>query len=105
LKSWLPARLAAAAAAVFLVGLIAGTILYVTADEVSEDPGGFENTNAYRHQLQRLGGKALVLYDQFDRWFDSLWQGKALGVTVIWIGTVTALGIVVFARLTAPHDK
>lgn len=100
----LKTRLHLAALAVFLTCLAAGAIIYALGDEPGEDLG-FENTNAYRHQLQRLGGKALILYDQFDRWFDSLWQGKALGVTIICVGVLASLGLVAAAHLIAPPDE
>jgi hypothetical protein len=91
-------RLHLAALAVLLTGLVAGTIIYAMAEEPGES-AGFEDTNAYRHQLQRLGGKALVLYDRFERWFESLWQGKALGVTILWLGGLGALGLWLLGRL------
>ena len=97
-------RLHLAALAVFLTSLAAGAIIYALADEPGEDLG-FENTNAYRHQLQRLGGKALVLYDKFDRWFDSLWQGKTLGVTIICVGALASIGFLVAAHLVEPPDE
>ena len=49
------------------------------------------------HQLQHFGGKAAVLFDEFDRWFESLWQGKSLGITVAWISVLVSLGIALFA--------
>jgi hypothetical protein len=103
LKLPLAARLRIAALAVFLTSLAAGTILYALGEEPGEEMG-FENTNAYRHQLQRLGGKALVLYDRFDRWFESLWQGKTLGLTILVLGALASVGLVVFARLVSPPE-
>jgi len=50
LKLPLAARLRIAALAVFLTSLVAGAILYALGEEPGEDMG-FENTNAYRHQL------------------------------------------------------
>jgi len=91
-------RLYLAALAVLLTGLVAGTIIYALAEEPAEASAGFEDTNAYRHQLQRLGGKALVLYDRFERWFDSLWQGRTLGLTILWIGVIAALGLWLLGR-------
>ena len=51
-------------------------------------------TKAYVRQLERFGGKAAVIFDDFNRWFAGLWQGKALGVTVGWISV--ALAVVLF---------
>ena len=101
MKLPLAARLRIAALAVFLTSLVSGAILYALGEEPGEDMG-FENTNAYRHQLQRLGGKALVLYDRFDRWFESLWQGKTLGLTIMVLGLLVSLALVLFSRLVSP---
>ena len=103
MKLPLAARLRIAALAVFLTSLVSGAILYALGEEPGEDMG-FENTNAYRHQLQRLGGKALVLYDRFDRWFDSLWQGKTLGLTILFLGALVSLALVLFSRLVSPPE-
>ena len=103
MKLPLAARLRIAALAVFLTSLVSGAILYALGEEPGEDMG-FENTNAYRHQLQRLGGKALVLYDRFDRWFESLWQGKTLGLTIMVLGLLVSLALVLFSRLVSPPE-
>ncbi|MFN2645143.1 MAG: hypothetical protein ABR570_09140 [Burkholderiales bacterium] len=35
-------------------------------------------SKTYVRQLERFGGKAAVLFDDFNRWFASLWQaGRA----------------------------
>ena len=104
MKLPLAARLRIAALAVFLTSLVAGAIIHALAEEPGEDLG-FEGTNAYRHQLQRLGGNALVLYDRFERWFDSLWQGKTLGLTLLCLGALASLGLLVAAHLVGPPDE
>ena len=48
-------------------------------------------------QLQRLGGKYAVIADESSRWFDSLWHGKSLGVTISWLSFGTSLGIFLIA--------
>jgi hypothetical protein len=52
----------------------------------------------YVRQLERFGGKASVLFDQFNRWFAGLWEGRQLGITVAWITIVLAGGIFIVAR-------
>ena len=47
-------------------------------------------TKSYQLQLERLGGKAAVLFDEFNRWFAARWEGKALGVTIGCISAVVA---------------
>jgi len=52
----------------------------------------------YVHQLERFGGKAAVMFDQFNRWFAGLWEGRQLGVTVAWITIVVAAAMFLVAR-------
>ena len=52
----------------------------------------------YARQLQRFGGKAAVMFDEFNRWFAGLWEGKSLAITVAWISVIASLGIYLFAR-------
>ena len=99
MRRWL-----AAAAGVLLLGLATGAVVYVAAEE-DADSMGFEETRAYRHELERFGGKANVLFDQWLRWFSGLWHGKALGVTIAWIGVLLSLGIVVAGHLFAVEDR
>jgi hypothetical protein len=50
-------------------------------------------TKTYVRDLERFGGKAAVLFDEFNRWFAARWHGKALGVTIAWlsVGAATLL--------------
>lgn len=98
MKLWL-----AAAAAVLVLGIVAGTAIYVTAED-DGDTYSVEDSRAYRWQLEQFGGKASVLFDKFQRWFAGLWHGKSLGVTIGWIGALVSLGIVLVARLVASDD-
>jgi len=90
---------------VLVVGLAAGGAIYLFADDEqsatsyvivgdSAYPVDPSRTKAYVRQLERFGGKAAVIFDDFNRWFAGLWQGKALGVTVGWISV--ALAVVLF---------
>ncbi|MFL6574606.1 MAG: hypothetical protein ACJ8G4_22835 [Burkholderiales bacterium] len=47
----------------------------------------------YVHQLERFGGKAAVMFAQFNRWFVRLWEGRQLGITVAWITIFIAAGL------------
>jgi hypothetical protein len=96
----LKARLYISAIAVLAAGLCSAFLIYATAEE---DPGSgalYEMVHAkpYIHELQRFGGKAAVLFDEFNRWFAALWQGKALAFSVAWISIFVALGIFLLAR-------
>jgi hypothetical protein len=90
-----------AAAVVLIIGLLAATAVYVTADDEATvtsyvivggeayavDP---TRTKSYQLQLERFGGKAAILFDEFNRWLAARWQGKALGVTIGWISVGAA---------------
>jgi len=69
--------------------------------------GGFvysnngENSKRYIHDLERFGGKAAVLSDEFMRWFDGLWHGKSLAWTVACITIFLSLCFFVAANLSS----
>src|SRR5258706_15362843 len=106
----LKARLYRICAAILAAGLAVGALVYVAADEAPEGalnyimvdgtayPVAPQYSKRYRRDLEQFGGKAAVLFDEFNRWFEALWQGKALGITLGWIGAIVSLGIFLFAR-------
>ena len=84
------------AVVILVLGLGIGVAIYFTAEDEPElstsyviviDPAA---TKTYVRELERFGGKAAVLFDEFNRWFASRWHGKALGVTVAWISVAVA---------------
>lgn len=89
-----------AAAIVLMVGLGSAAIIYLTASEPNgaELLAGIENSKRYIHNLEVYGGKMNVLMDQFMRWFDSLWHGKALAgsVAIITILFSLCLGLIAY---------
>ena len=69
-----------------------------TADE---DSLPFELTTGSRHyvnQLERLGGKSAVFYQELSDGFSSLWHGSRLGIT---IGVLSCLVALVYYRTAA----
>lgn len=90
------------AAGIFVVGVLVGAVLFLAA---SNDPSGGDfviiggqaystgpsDSKSYDAQLERMGGRSLVLTDQFNRWFASLWQGENLGLTIALLASVLAL--------------
>ncbi|HEY3077100.1 MAG TPA: hypothetical protein VGJ74_18170 [Burkholderiales bacterium] len=98
-----------AAAIVLVLGLLSGGVIYLVAEDDSESTGYViagdaaypvdpTRTKTYVRQLERFGGKAAVLFDDFNRWFAALWQGKALGITVAWLSVFVALLLVAIGR-------
>jgi len=89
-----------AALFILAIGLGAGATIYFTADEAAPSayivvgdtayPYDPAISKTYVRQLERFGGKAAVLFDDFNRWFASLWVGRRLGVTIICLSAFTA---------------
>jgi hypothetical protein len=93
-------RLRLGAAVVLAVGLASALGIYLAA---ADDGGSAELyemriSKPYVHHLERFGGKAAVLFDQLNRWFAGLWEGRQLGVTVACITVFIAAGLFLAAR-------
>lgn len=94
-----------------VAGLLSAGVIYFSAEDEPEstsyvivgdsayavDP---TRSKTYVRQLERFGGKAAVLFDDFNRWFAARWQGKALGITIAWISIVAAVLICWIASRT-----
>ncbi len=113
-------RLYVISAIIMIVGLGSSVAIYVAADREQEEgqqyeiiggkiyPGGNERSKAYRHNLEVFGGKAAVLADDFNRWFEGLWQGTTLAFTVATLSVLTALGFFLagrYVRHAAEEEK
>jgi hypothetical protein len=107
-------RLHLACLVVLVAGLGAAMLIYLFADDLPDDSLGYVIVNGvayplatrdskkYRREVERFGGKAALLFDDFNRWFGELWRGKALATTVTWISIVLALGIYLFGVFLGP---
>jgi len=95
----LPRRFIATGALILVVGLAAAAYVYWSAvDESAEQMAqDMIHNKQYDFQLERMGGKAMVLMAQFNDWLGSLWHGKPLacivggsslvvGLACIWVG-------------------
>ncbi len=103
-------RLYIMSAVILIVGLGSSLAIYVAADREQDEgqqyeiiggkiyPGGQERSKAYRHNLEVFGGKAAVLADDFNRWFESLWHGTTLAFTVGTISALISLGFFLAGR-------
>jgi hypothetical protein len=85
---------------VLVLGLASALGIYLAADEAASSAALAEmrGSKPYVHQLERFGGKAAVLFDEFNRWFAGLWEGRQLGITVAWITIFIATGLFLVAR-------
>ena len=100
-----------------VIGLASSAAIYVAADSGPEEgqeyeivgnkiyPGMQERSKMYRHNLEVFGGKAAVLADDFNRWFEGLWHGRTLAFTVAVLSAVAAFGFFVAARNVQPDGN
>ena len=93
-------RLRLSALVILALGLASALGLYLAADDAPTSAALAEmhGSKPYVHQLERFGGKAAVLFDQFNRWFAGLWEGRQLGITVAWITLAVAAVMLLVAR-------
>jgi hypothetical protein len=112
-------RLTLCSIIVAVIGLCSAALIYLTAGEDTIADEGYEivvvdgkaypiplaSTKMYQRELQRFGGKAAVLFDDFNRWFKGLWRGKSLALTVVWITAFLSLGLFLLARELPPDPE
>ena len=107
-------RLYASSLIIVLMGLCSAIAIYLTAEDAPQDALGYViaddgvhplspgSSKLYVRDLQRFGGKAAVLFDEFNRWFAGLWRGKSLAITVAWISIFLALLVFLLASYFPP---
>jgi len=102
---------------ILVAGLCGAMLIYLFAEDVPDDSLGYVVVNGtvyplatrdskkYRREVQRFGGKAALLFDDFGRWFAEQWQGKTLARTVAWISILASLGVYLFAYALGPDAR
>ncbi|MDR1162938.1 MAG: hypothetical protein LBM17_03760 [Candidatus Accumulibacter sp.] len=97
-------RLTLVALAIFILGQALAALIHFTAPEVW-DGVAYEivdgkvyavpayESKRYRLELERIGGKAAIFADDFNRWFSGLWKGKKLAKTVSLLSIVASLAL------------
>ncbi|HUN67938.1 MAG TPA: hypothetical protein VMU46_04015 [Burkholderiales bacterium] len=112
----LKSRLYLAGAVILAAGLLGAVLIYATAEDAPESASSYvvvdgvaypvapQYSKRYVRDLERYGGKAAVLFDEINRWFDSLWQGKTLAFTVACISLAASLATFLFARGLPPDQ-
>lgn len=75
---------------VLVAGLVTALLIYRSADDTDNEGQVYEfvggeayvtsvrETKAYRHELERFGGRASLLADDFKHWLASLWGAKGV---------------------------
>jgi len=100
-------RLYIIATIILVVGLGCSLFIYSTAGDIDTE-GAFgnqlEESKSYQRSLELYGGKANLLASQFMQWFDGLWHGKSLGITLGWITGAICCLLFLFAY-NLPSDS
>ncbi len=96
LKRFLEAHRHPVAIALLLGGLGIGLAIYLTASPPPDTL--LPESKQYLREMETYGGTANVLATELRVWFDGLWQGPTLGITIACLSAVLAL--IVFVALT-----
>ncbi len=94
------------AAAILLTGLLSSLAIYLTATPTPANPLGYEpeDTKRYLREMEVYGGKANVLASEFRKWFESLWHGRSLAGTVVFL-TLALLLVFLFVSTPLPPEE
>ncbi len=107
-------RLHLACIAILVAGLAGALLIYLVAADEPESGVGYvmvdgvsypidpQSSRRYLRGLEEFGGKGAVLIDRFSRWFEALWHGKQLGITIGCLSVLASLGIFLFAGYVLP---
>ncbi len=89
---------------ILLVGLISAVAIFIIAERSAASAVGYDivdgqayaispgSSKRYVHDLEMYGGKAAVMADELNRWFNGLWQGTSLAYTIAFLSIGTSLG-------------
>lgn len=89
--------------AILALALTASVAIFAFAP-AEESPGilGLDvATKSQRLQMERMGGKTFLLFDQLTDWFGSLWHGRRLAFTIGLLG----VGAFVWSRRLADNAE
>jgi hypothetical protein len=102
-------------AVILVVGLGSATMIYILSPAESDGTQDYTivggtmypkvPSKSYERNLELYGGRWLVISNDFMRWFEGLWYGKDLGITIAWISIVTAGGIFFFNNYVSFEDE
>jgi hypothetical protein len=92
-------------ALLLVIGLGSASMIFLATDSEQDSDSGYEivgghiypgmneRSKKYMHDLELYGGKAAVIADEINRWFDGLWHGRTLAYTIACISLTTSLGV------------
>lgn len=96
-------RLGIAGRAILILGLAASGLIFATTEPTQDDADASPTrySKAYVHELRVYGGRAAVYADDFNRWFEGLWQGRSLAYTVAVLSIGIGVGCIALASRIA----
>jgi O-antigen ligase len=109
-------RLNRLGALILLAGLLAAALIFATAAD-EDDALAYEivdgvaypvlasESKAYRHDLERFGGKSALFADDLRRGLAGLVQGKRLAGSVAGLALIAALACFAAARRAEPGNS
>lgn len=109
-------RLNLAALAVLAAGLALALLVHALSDDAPPPSASYAIVDGEAHaipahasrryvsQLERFGGKAAVLFDEWIDWMASLAHGRRLAWTIGVLSVLAALGLHAFALYFTPPD-
>ncbi len=102
----LQARRRLVAVAILSAGLGSALVIFLTATLSPANPFGYEpeDSKQYLRQMEVYGGKANVLASDIRQWFESLWHGRRLAVTVVFLTLVLLLFFLVASTPLPPEE-
>ena len=91
-------------AVILVVGVGSAALIYQRAGTGNQIMLG--DSRMYRHNLELLGGKFMLVIDDFRLWFLGLWHGKSLAVIIGCISIIISFGFFYAANhLTQPYKS
>jgi hypothetical protein len=86
---------------ILIAGLLAAAVINWRAapDDGSADAILSGASKRYEYEMERIGGKSNVLAAELREWFVSLWHGKRLAHTVVFLSVGGSLACFLLAHL------
>ena len=107
----LQARFRLIGVCILVAGLLAAALINWRAapDDESSDAILSGESKRYEYEMERIGGKSNVLAAEFREWFVSLWHGRRLAHTLVFLSVGGSLACFVLAHLLTypppPDDR
>jgi hypothetical protein len=86
---------------ILVAGLLAAAVIDRRAapGDESSDAILVGNTKRYEYEMERIGGKSNVVATEIREWFGSLWHGRRLAHTLVFLSIGGSLACFLMAHL------